>query len=72
MDIVLRQERTIAPGLLLVREFARFANAGAATYKVVDQDTLQINVPAYIDVDPRGVWIPARSKIYHLKPFLYF
>jgi len=72
MDIALRQEKAIAPGVLLVRELAGFEDADQPTYKVIDQDTLLINVPPYIDEDPRGVSIPARSRIYHLRPSLYF
>jgi hypothetical protein len=72
-DIDLLQERTIIPGVLLVRELPGFDEADQATYKVIGQDTLQVNVPPlYATDDQRVVSIPARSRIYHLKPFLYF
>jgi hypothetical protein len=72
LEIYLLQEKRIVPGILLVRALPGFDDAAEATYKVIGQDTLSINIPPYVDNDPRGVSIPARSKIYHLKPFLYF
>lgn len=66
------QEKRVLPGVLLVRALDGFDEAGDATYKVIGPDTLLINVPPYVDNDPRGVSIPARSKTFHLKPFVYF
>jgi hypothetical protein len=72
MDIDLLQEKTLIPGILLVRRLDGFADAGDATYKVIGPDTLQINIPAYPDDERPWESIPARSRVYHLKPFLYF
>jgi hypothetical protein len=66
------QEKQIVPGILLVRPLPGFDEADAATYKVIGQDTLLINVPPYVDDYHPWASIPARSKTYHLKPFLYF
>jgi hypothetical protein len=66
------QERQIIPGILLVRALPGFDEAGGATYQVIGQDTLLINVPPYVDDYHPWASIPARSQTYHLKPFLYF
>ncbi|MGA6970573.1 MAG: hypothetical protein WBY93_03020 [Candidatus Binatus sp.] len=71
--IDLIQEKQIIPGILLTRALDGIDQADKATYQVTGQDTLLINVPPiYTDDTQRVVWIPARSKTYHLKPFLYF
>jgi hypothetical protein len=71
--IELVQEKQIIPGILLTRALDGIDQADKATYKVTGQDTLLINVPPiYTDDTQRVVWIPARSRTYHLKPFLYF
>jgi hypothetical protein len=66
------QEKQVVLGILVVRELPGFEDAGEATYKVIGQDTLLIRVPAYVDNDPPVRTMPARSRIYHLKRFLYF
>jgi hypothetical protein len=66
------QEKQIVPGILVVRALPGFDDAGEATYKVIGQDTLLITVPAYVDNDSPVRTMPARSRIYHLKRFLYF
>jgi hypothetical protein len=71
--IDLRQEKQIIPGILLVRALSGFDDADKATYKVIGQDTLRIDIPPiHSDNERKVVWIPARTKTYHLKPFLYF
>jgi len=66
------QEKQIIPGILLVRQLDGFGDAGEATYKVIGPDTLMLSIPAYVDNDRPWESIPARSRVYHLKPFLYF
>jgi hypothetical protein len=66
------QEKQVIPGILLVRALPGFDEADGATFKVIGQDTLQINVPPYVDNYHPWASIPARSKTYRLKPFLYF
>jgi hypothetical protein len=66
------QEKQIIPGIVLVRALPGFDQAGEATCKVIGQDTLLINVPPYVDDYHPSESIPARSRTYHLKPFLYF
>jgi hypothetical protein len=72
MGIDLLQERTIFPGILLVRRLPGFDDAGDATYKVIEQDTLLIGVPPNVDSYHPWASIPARSETLHLKPFVYF
>jgi hypothetical protein len=64
--IYILQEKPILPGILLVRELYEFDPAGEATYKVIAKDVLRVDVPAY------GGDAPARSKVFRLKPYLYF
>jgi hypothetical protein len=63
------QEKQILPGILLVRPLPGFDEASDATYKVIREDTLLLEVPEYFDGKYRT---PARSRVYHLKRFLYF
>lgn len=72
IGIDLFQERSIIRGILLVRALLGFDDADSASYKVIGDDTLQVDVPAFVDSDPRGMSIPAQSRVYHLKRFLYF
>ena len=72
LDVDLLQERPIIPGVALVRALPGFEDAGDATYKVVGPDTLMVSIPAYVDNDRPWESLPARSKTYHLKRFLYF
>jgi hypothetical protein len=70
--IDLLQEKQIIPGILLTRALNGIDQADKATYQVIGQDTLTISTPAYPDSDRPWESIPARTKTYHLKPFLYF
>jgi hypothetical protein len=74
MDVDLLQERPILPGIVIVRALNGFADADArdASCKVIAPDTLVVSIPAYVDNDRPWESQPARSKTYHLKPFLYF
>jgi hypothetical protein len=72
LDVNLLQERPIIPGVVFVRALDGFADAGDPTCKVVGPDTLMVSIPAYVDNDRPWESQPARSKTYHLKPFLYF
>jgi hypothetical protein len=70
--IDLIQEKQIIPGILLTRALDGIDQADKSTYQVIGQDTLTINTPAYPDSDRPSESIPARTKTYHLKPFVYF
>jgi hypothetical protein len=72
MGIYLLQKKKLLPGILLVRRLDDFDDAGDATCKEIGQDMLQIDIPAYANDYQPSASIPARSRVYHLKPFLYF
>jgi len=63
------QEKQIMPGILLVRALPGFEPADKAAFKVIGKDALLLQVPEYFDGEVRT---PARSRVYHLKRFLYF
>jgi hypothetical protein len=64
--IYILQEKQIFPGVLLVRKLYDFDPAREATYKVLGNNTIRVDVPAY---DERN---GAQSVIFRLKPYLYF
>src|SRR5208282_3297373 len=70
--IDLIQEKQIIPGILLTRALDGIDQADKATYQVIGQNSLTISTPAYPDSDRPWESIPARSKTYHLKSFVYF
>ena len=66
VGIMVRQERTLIPGVLLVRELEDFSPAYTASYHVIGPDTLRVEVRHYNNNAVAGVGT------YHLKRFLYF
>jgi hypothetical protein len=64
--IVVRQERRIVPGLLLVRDIATICEASDAQITVVDANTIRVEVPGY------GRQRPHRDKPIQLRRFVYF
>jgi hypothetical protein len=64
--IYILQEKQIFPGVLLVRKLYDFDPAREATYKVLANNTIRVDVPAYNERNG------AQSKIFRLKPYLYF
>jgi hypothetical protein len=64
--IYLLQEKQIFPGLLLVRKLYDLDPARGATYNVLARDTIRVDVPAYDENNG------AQSKVFRLKPYLYF
>lgn len=67
--LYVRQEMPIGP-LLLVREIWKFYPADTATLTVMSKDSVRVEVPAEEAEGERT--IPARSKVFHLKPHVYF
>jgi hypothetical protein len=72
MGIYLLQKKKLLPGIMLVRRLDDFDDAGDASCKEIGQDMLRIDIPAYADDYQPSASIPARSRVYHLKSFLYF
>jgi hypothetical protein len=68
-DINVLQEKEIFPGILLVRELPGFDLALWPTYQMTGRDTLRVDVPRY--GEGRGA-VPARSRVYCMRPWLYF
>jgi hypothetical protein len=68
--VVVRQEKQILPGILLVRNLWEFDPADVATCAPIGRNAVRVQIPE-AKVDYEGT-IPAQSKIIHLKPYLYF
>jgi hypothetical protein len=66
--VAVRQERQLAPGLLLVRQLHGFYPASEARYEVLARDRIRVSVPEYTPDRPET----AESRVYRLNPRVYF
>jgi hypothetical protein len=72
VGILVYQEKKIFPGVLLVRLLDEFDDVETATYKVMGDNTLRVDVPPMVYQDHPERSFPARSETYHLKRYVYF
>ena len=71
--VFVRQERTIFPGILIVRDIDRFLDTDKANCRAVAPDTVRVDVTTYREgADHIYRESGSNIKTYHLKPFLYF
>jgi hypothetical protein len=69
-EVVVRQEKSLGFGLLLVRELVVFFPADSVTIRPLARDTVRVDVPEQkAEGEPT---IPARSEVFQLKPHVYF
>jgi hypothetical protein len=71
--VLVRQERSLLRGLMVVRDLDSFLDTDDASCRVVATNTLQIEVPVYtMGKDFEYHRTGTTGKTYHLEPFVYF